>query len=279
MGLKEFWTRKAPAGGALARTVANAYATIRTQYPKQTNRGLLLQVLHQRRSIVQLLSREKAEQIDRLHTWASEVPGVTLGYLTYQLSLIESGNTEQGFSSDDRILLQRILNEEIINVLGYMPTTGGSASREDVAEVEDSASALFVELGRDQLSALTEHALHEYPRTCCGLLAGRDRRVERVYRGTNIASKPDDFLLDTAEQVAAFKDIRNSGMRLLAIYSSRRGSALLSRADVTTMAYYPDVIYIIITLSGRSVSEIRGFQMTDGKIRECVIKVRRDGYK
>src|SRR5436309_2367090 len=64
-----------------------------------------------------------------------------------------------------------------------------------------------LELSRDQAKALITHAQEEAPNECCGLLAGRNGRVERVYPGTNVDHSPYTYLMDPKAQLAAFKDM------------------------------------------------------------------------
>lgn len=132
----------------------------------------------------------------------------------------------------------------------------------------------MVELSQEQAAALIAHAREEFPRECCGLLAGRDGRVERVVRGTNIDHSPYTYLMDPKEQLAAFKDMDTVGLDLVAIYHSHTHTpAYPSRTDVAK-AYYPDAAYVIISLANRDAPDIRAFRVVDGQITEESVIVR-----
>ena len=126
----------------------------------------------------------------------------------------------------------------------------------------------MLELSRDQAKALITHAQEEAPNECCGLLAGRNGRVERVYPGTNVDHSPYTYLMDPKEQLAAFKDMEAAGLDLVGIYHSHTHTAAYpSRTDVAK-AFYPDALYVIVSLAKRDAQDIRAFRVADGQIHE-----------
>ena len=125
-----------------------------------------------------------------------------------------------------------------------------------------------LELSRDQAKALIAHAQEEAPNECCGLLAGRNGRVERVYPGTNVDHSPYTYLMDPKAQLAAFKDMEAAGLDLVGIYHSHTHTAAYpSRTDVAK-AFYPDALYVIVSLAKRDAPDIRAFRVADGQIHE-----------
>jgi proteasome lid subunit RPN8/RPN11 len=131
-----------------------------------------------------------------------------------------------------------------------------------------------LELTREQAAELIRHAQEEYPNECCGLLAGRDGRVERIYRGTNVDHSPYTYLMDPSEQLAAFKEMEAAGLDLVGIYHSHTHTpAYPSRTDVAR-AYYPDALYVIISLADRTAPVIRAFRLADGQIAEASVIIR-----
>lgn len=132
----------------------------------------------------------------------------------------------------------------------------------------------MLELKKNQAQALIQHARGEAPNECCGLLAGRDGRVERVYPGTNIDHSPYTYLMDPKEQLAAFKEMEAAGLDLLGIYHSHtHTSAYPSRTDVAK-AFYPDALYVIVSLARPDDPNIRAFRVADGHISEESVIVR-----
>ncbi len=93
------------------------------------------------------------------------------------------------------------------------------------------------------------HAGHCAPEEACGLLAGLDGRVQKLYQITNSLHSTTHFQMDAQEQVQAFLDLERRGLELLAIYHSHPvGPSTPSPADLAEFAY-PGVLYIILTLA------------------------------
>lgn len=130
------------------------------------------------------------------------------------------------------------------------------------------------QLRRDQAAALIKHAEEDFPNECCGLLAGRAGRVERIYRGTNLDHSPYTYLMDPKEQLAAFKDMDAAGLDLIGIYHSHTHTAAYPSRTDSAKAYYPDALYVIVSLAQRDAPNIRAFRMNDGQITEESVIVR-----
>jgi proteasome lid subunit RPN8/RPN11 len=129
-----------------------------------------------------------------------------------------------------------------------------------------------LELPTALVEAMVEHARQEFPNECCGLLAGRGARVERVYAGQNADHSPYTYRLDPQEQLRLFRVIDAEGLELLGIYHSHTQSpAYPSRTDVAK-AYYPDAVYVIVSLRDAQAplgaAEVRGFRIRDGQVAE-----------
>ncbi len=132
----------------------------------------------------------------------------------------------------------------------------------------------MLELSRDQAAALVAHAKEEFPNECCGLLAGRNGRVERVYRGTNVDHSPYTYLMDPKEQLAAFKDMEAAGLDLVGIYHSHTHTAAYPSKTDVAKAFYPDALYMIVSLARRETPEIRAFRLLDAEIVEEDVIIR-----
>jgi proteasome lid subunit RPN8/RPN11 len=122
------------------------------------------------------------------------------------------------------------------------------------------------------LEAVVEHARLEFPNECCGLLAGRGTRVERLYRGSNIDRSPYTYRLDPQEQLRFFKAIDAEGLELLGIYHSHTQSAAYPSKTDVARAFYPDAVYVIVSLrdpqSPAEDVQVMGYRIRDGQIAE-----------
>lgn len=112
------------------------------------------------------------------------------------------------------------------------------------------------------------HAQAEAPNECCGLLAGPQGRVERVYRAQNADLSPVRYSLAPKELLGYIKDIDDRDWDLLGIYHSHTHThAYPSDTDVK-MAFWPDCLYVIVSLEKPGEPHLRAFRILDGKIEE-----------
>lgn len=139
-------------------------------------------------------------------------------------------------------------------------------------------------LPRADAEAIIAHARAEWPRECCGLLAGQDGRVVKRYQITNIYAGEDFFEMEPGEQHAALSEIWSDerSWQLLVIYHSHPVSvAYPSRRDIahacwgeTTEPIYPDTFYLICSLEHQERPSLRAFLILDGgRVEEAVVAV------
>jgi proteasome lid subunit RPN8/RPN11 len=94
------------------------------------------------------------------------------------------------------------------------------------------------------------HCRRHAPKEACGLLAGREARVSRVYPMTNVEDSPIGYAMDPREQFQAERTMRLQRETLLGIYHSHTASpAYPSPVDVR-LAISPDVSYVLVSLQG-----------------------------
>ncbi len=111
---------------------------------------------------------------------------------------------------------------------------------------------------------LVDHAVADLPNECCGMIAGRGGTATRVLRATNSQGSPFMYVMDPREQMRIMDAIDDSGDDLLAIYHSHtRSAAYPSRTDVE-LAFYPDTLYLIVSIADRNAPEIRAFRLSKG---------------
>ena len=121
----------------------------------------------------------------------------------------------------------------------------------------------------EQVLEILAHASEGAPEEVCGILAGRDGRVLRVYRGTNIAESPlVRYEMEPRQQLEIMQAIEAAGEHMVGIYHSHpQSSAYPSRTD-QSLAYYPDCVYVIVSLAQPSAPVLRAFRLVDGMIDE-----------
>lgn len=110
-----------------------------------------------------------------------------------------------------------------------------------------------IQLRREHLEAMIDHARESAPAECCGLIGGTsESRAATLYRLRNVTSEPEVRYEAAPEDLFnAQRQMRERGEELLAIYHShpRAVEPTPSETDVK-LAFYPSATYLIIGLGG-----------------------------
>ncbi|HAK59272.1 MAG TPA: peptidase [Nitrospiraceae bacterium] len=134
-------------------------------------------------------------------------------------------------------------------------------------------------LHKDSLQEIYAHCDGAYPNEACGILAGRDGRVETVYPMTNAEPSPSFYLIDAQEQFRVMKQMRQAGEDLVGIYHSHTGSPAYPSATDVSLAYYPEAHYLIVTLMDRAHPAARAYSIVDGAIAEVEVRIHSEEYR
>jgi proteasome lid subunit RPN8/RPN11 len=125
-----------------------------------------------------------------------------------------------------------------------------------------------MQIERKHLSQMISYARDEAPREACGILAGRNGRVLRIYRTRNADRSPTSYRLDPDQQFRVFKDIEDRGLELIGIYHSHPSSPAVPSDRDVEQAYYPEVSYVLISLADPAEAQIRAFRITAEGVTE-----------
>jgi len=116
---------------------------------------------------------------------------------------------------------------------------------------------------------IIRHVQEHASREACGILAGKDGRVEKIFKMTNTADTPEKcYFMDSIEQLKVVKEIRKEELEMIGIYHSHPGSDAYPSARDVELAFYPAVAYIIVSLKNKQRPEIRAFRIVEGEIKE-----------
>ncbi len=132
---------------------------------------------------------------------------------------------------------------------------------------------MALHLTDEQAEEMIQHALAEHPNEACGLLAGKDGWVEKVYQMTNAEHSPVTYRLEPEKQVRIFMEIEEKGWELVAIYHSHSHSPAYPSATDLELAFYPDSLYLIISLADRDRPILRAFHIVEGLIEEERVEI------
>jgi len=118
---------------------------------------------------------------------------------------------------------------------------------------------------------MLRHAAAEAPLEACGLLAGKDGQVQKVFPMRNAARSAVRFRLDPQEQFDIFSAMEERGLELLGIYHSHpNGPATPSRTDVAEASY--PVINLILSAAGGKWQG-RGFWIESKSFHEVPLEI------
>lgn len=121
----------------------------------------------------------------------------------------------------------------------------------------------------EQREEIIKHAKESSPHEACGILAGKNGKVEKIYKMTNTSESPETcYFMDPREQFKVMKEIRNLELEMLGIYHSHTGSEAYPSPRDLELAFYPEVAHLIISLQDINKPKIRAFRIVEGKIEE-----------
>ena len=111
------------------------------------------------------------------------------------------------------------------------------------------------------------------PVEACGILAGRDNKVEKLYEMTNKDNSSEHFMMEPKEQFAVVKDIRSAGLKMLAIYHSHPTTLARPSQEDIRLSLTQDVTYIIVSLQDSNRPVIHGFLIENGSVTKVPVKI------
>lgn len=120
---------------------------------------------------------------------------------------------------------------------------------------------------------MLEQAKAEAPIEVCGILAGSNNRVEKLYKMTNTDRSSKRFMMEPKEQFAVVKDIRSAGLEMLAIYHSHPETSARPSAEDIRLALTPEVVHVIVSLQNLDHPTVRGFIIENAHVIEMPVSI------
>jgi proteasome lid subunit RPN8/RPN11 len=122
----------------------------------------------------------------------------------------------------------------------------------------------------DEIRAeMIAHAREEYPKECCGMIAGIKGAPVKLVRATNSEDSEFRYRVDDRELLRFLRDCDDNGWQFLAVYHSHtRSEAYPSPTDVRLARNWPDPYYVLVSLQDHDSPVVRAFRIDDGRISE-----------
>lgn len=131
----------------------------------------------------------------------------------------------------------------------------------------------FLNLDKKYADEMIAHAQAEAPNECCGILAGINDRIIKLYRTTNTEHSPYRYRIEPREMLAIYKEIQDNGWKLLGVYHSHTHTEAYPSPTDKQSIVLPGSIYFIISLSDPDQVVIRGFHIIAGKVTETQLRI------
>jgi proteasome lid subunit RPN8/RPN11 len=126
----------------------------------------------------------------------------------------------------------------------------------------------MIEIPQAYLAEMIDHAREEAPREACGILAGKEGRVFKLYRATNADHSPVSYRLDPEQQYRIFKDIEVREWELVGIYHSHPYTTAIPSNVDQRQARYPESSYVLVSLKEPDKPQVRSFRITEERVAE-----------
>jgi proteasome lid subunit RPN8/RPN11 len=118
---------------------------------------------------------------------------------------------------------------------------------------------------------MQNHVERAVPLEACGLLAGKNQRVEKIIPVRNQAESPVRFVMDPYEQLEAFQWMDANSLDLVGIFHSHpAGPETASPVDIAEAAY--DVLHVILSRS-KIGWKARSFWIEHGEAVEVPVTI------
>jgi [CysO sulfur-carrier protein]-S-L-cysteine hydrolase len=107
---------------------------------------------------------------------------------------------------------------------------------------------------------------------CCGVLAGRDGIITRIFRAANALASATAYEIAPQDLFRVMKEIRAAQLHMMGIYHSHpTGENRPSRSDVER-AFYPETPYFILSPLLDAPQPVRAFSIREGEVAELEIQ-------
>ena len=137
-----------------------------------------------------------------------------------------------------------------------------------------------MKISKKVYTEMVAHAQLGFPNEACGILAGpKAGEGTEFFPMRNMDEASISYFMDPKEQLQVFKKMRDGGahghapLQMIGIFHSHVASeAAPSQKDIR-LAFYPEVSYLIVSLSNKKNPVLRSFRIQDEKVSEEEIKI------
>ncbi|MDP6101072.1 MAG: M67 family metallopeptidase [Dehalococcoidia bacterium] len=118
------------------------------------------------------------------------------------------------------------------------------------------------------MQEMVAHSREKAPNECCGILAGPPGQVAALYRTVNASASPIRYSIDPKEILRIAQEIEGKDWEMTAFYHSHTHSEAYPSATDIRLAFWPDSLYLIVSLADLQQPCVRGFYLRGGQVTE-----------
>jgi len=119
----------------------------------------------------------------------------------------------------------------------------------------------MIAIAQSFINEMIEHAQEGFPNEVCGILAGRDGQIVKLYRMTNADASPVQYTVEPSELLNVLLEIETQRWDVFGIYHSHTHSPAYPSPSDVRQALYPNSVYFIVSLADKENPEIRAFRI------------------
>ena len=125
----------------------------------------------------------------------------------------------------------------------------------------------------DIFEQMVNQAEADAPIEACGILAGTESVVQKLYKMTNTNQSNEHFMMSPEEQFAVVKEIRSAGLEMLAIYHSHPESPARPSEEDIRLAFTPNILHVIISVQVPDKPDVKAFKIEGGSVTAVPVKI------
>ena len=123
-------------------------------------------------------------------------------------------------------------------------------------------------LPKEFIDEMIAHAREDVPNECCGIIAGKDGRAIKLFRGRNSEASPYFYNVDPQDLFRIHRECEDNGWEFLAIYHSHTSSEAYPSPTDVRLAFWPEAYYVLVSLQDPQSPVVRAFRIVDGAVSE-----------
>jgi proteasome lid subunit RPN8/RPN11 len=127
-------------------------------------------------------------------------------------------------------------------------------------------------LEQHYIDEMIAHAREDAPNECCGIIAGKDGRAQKLYRAINAEASPYRYAVDAKDLLRIHREVDANDWEFMVIYHSHTQTQAYPSPTDVRLAAWPEAYYVLVSLMDAETPAVRAFRIADGAVTEHPIE-------